>query len=80
MIKNYKKPTPIKWRKVGDYVLVLQVFITGQLPLWPMPDNTKVIIGSVVNFVGVTIKFWTNTKKEETGEVTDDNGQPKENN
>lgn len=66
MMQNYKKPTPNKWRRVGDYVLILQVFITGQLPAWSfLPDHTKVIVGSVVNLLGVSIKFWTNTKKDD---------------
>lgn len=69
VIDNYKKPTPMKWRKIGDYVLLLQVFVTGQLPLWPVPDQTKVIVGSIVTFVGISVKFWTNTKKD------DDNGE-----
>lgn len=73
MINNYKKPTPVKWRKIGDYILVVQVFITGSLPTWPLPENQKVIIGSIVNFIGVSLKFWTNTKKhpEDPAENTD---------
>lgn len=63
MLDNYKKPTPNKWRKIGDYILVIQVFVTSSLPTWPLPEHQKVIIGSIVNFVGISLKFWTNTKK-----------------
>lgn len=64
-IENYSKPTPIKWRKIGDYILVLQVLITAQAPAWPIADNIKVWIVSGVNFLGTSIKFWTNTRKED---------------
>ena len=29
MIKNYWKPTPAKWRKIGDICLLLSVSLSG---------------------------------------------------
>ena len=63
MINNYKKPTPNRWRKIGDYILLITGLIPIQLPMLPIPDNQKVWIGAGSTFVGITLKFWTNTKK-----------------
>lgn len=65
MWAHYKKPTPLKWRKIGDYILLLTAFIDGSLPKWPIPDEYKIWIAAGVSFIGITLKFWTNTKKEE---------------
>jgi hypothetical protein len=69
MIKNYKKPTPTRWRKIGDYVLLVTGLIPVQLPMLPIPDNHKVWIGAASTFLGITIKFWTNTKKDPDTEL-----------
>ena len=66
IFENYKKPTPAKWRKIGDYVLVLQMFLSANIPALPIPENTKLWVMLAVNFIGTTVKFWTNTKKDET--------------
>jgi hypothetical protein len=29
MLKDYYKPTPVKWRKLGDALLAVSVTITG---------------------------------------------------
>lgn len=70
-LKNYWKPTPKKWRKVGDSLLaVASVLAIGGL--WQF-DNLKdiftpselklLIITSIVS--GVVGKFLTNFFKEE---------------
>lgn len=79
MISNYKKPTPKKWRKIGDYVLLVTGLVPMQLPLLPIPDNQKVWIGAISTLLGITIKFWTNTKKDPEVMFEEENGneQPK---
>lgn len=73
-LKNYWKPTPKKWRKVGDSLLaVASVLAIGGL--WQF-DNLKdvftpselklLIITSIVS--GVVGKFLTNFFKEEETE------------
>ena len=65
MIQNYKKPTPIRWRKIGDYILVITGLVQTQLPMLPFADNVKMYVGMAVNFIGISLKFWTNTKKDD---------------
>lgn len=73
-LKNYWKPTPKKWRKVGDSLLaVASVLAIGGL--WQF-DNLKdvftpselklLIITSIVS--GVVGKFLTNFFKEDNSE------------
>lgn len=69
MMQHYKKPTPIKWRKIGDYILLTSAFLSGNLPALPFNDNIKVWIGVGINFVGISLKFWTNTKKDPDSET-----------
>ena len=66
MIKNYYKPTPAKWRKIGDSILATSVFITsGGLLAFDMLNQIftakelKVIIGCAFA-LGVIGKFLTN--------------------
>lgn len=65
-IKNYYKPTPKKWRKVGDALLATGTFITSggllaydQLSTMFEPHELKIIIG-VSFLMGVVGKFITN--------------------
>jgi flagellar motor component MotA len=75
MIKNYYKPTPKKWRKLGDAILAVGVFVTAgglieydRLAQIFDAKELKVIIGSA--FVcGVIGKFLTNFFKDETIET-----------
>ena len=50
---GFYKPTPTKWRKVGDVLLAGSVVISTQFP-----DNPKMILISSV--AGVVGKFITN--------------------
>jgi len=72
MMNNYWKPTPKKWRKIGDSLLAVATLLSIG-GLWQF-DNLKdlfspeelkyMIIGSIV--LGVVGKFLTNFFKEET--------------
>jgi hypothetical protein len=62
---NYKKPVPPFWRKVGDFILVISVFLSGSVMSLPISEHYKLWTIFVLNFISTTLKFWANTKKEE---------------
>lgn len=70
-LSNYYKPTPKKWRKIGDTILAVGTFVTAgsliqydQLKEIFTPQEVKVIIASAF-VLGVAGKFLTNFFKEE---------------
>lgn len=72
MLKNYYKPTPKKWRQIGDSILAVGVFVTSggllafdKLSLIFEPKELKIII-CIALILGVSGKFITNFFKEET--------------
>ncbi len=71
VMKNYWKPTPKKWRVIGDTILAVSTFITGgsliaydQLKEIFTPQEVKIIIASAF-ILGVAGKFLTNFFKDE---------------
>lgn len=62
MIKNYKKPTPPKWRKIGDLALLLIPALMPIVAQSSLPDETKYWVGSILTIALIAVKFWTNTK------------------
>lgn len=54
-LKNYYKPTPVFWRKIGDCLLSVSLFVTGSGILL---DKNWVAIPALV--IGVVGKFLTN--------------------
>jgi len=70
-LKNYYKPTPKKWRKIGDAFLAVGVFVTsgGLLAFDTLSQifsdkELKLIIG-IAFALGVLGKFLTNFFKED---------------
>ena len=71
VLDNYWKPTPKKWRKIGDTILAVGTFITAgsllgydQMKEIFSPKEVKIIIAA--SFVlGVVGKFLTNFFKDE---------------
>jgi hypothetical protein len=61
---NYKKPTPAKWRKRGDFALLLLVALQPFILTAPFNDVVKWYIEVIFTTLLVVFKFWTNTKKE----------------
>jgi hypothetical protein len=55
MLKNYYKPTPKKWRKLGDALLAVRVTITG----FAMYENVQWVALTAM-ITGVLGKFLTN--------------------
>jgi hypothetical protein len=64
MLKNYYKPTPIKWRKLGDALLAVSTTITG-FALYN--DVQWVALTSLIT--GVIGKFLTNFFTEDDTET-----------
>lgn len=62
LIENYKKPTPIKWRKIGDMVLLAIPVLELQLESLPVQIN-PMLKWSITCFL-VLFKLYTNTKVE----------------
>lgn len=70
-LKNYYKPTPKKWRKLGDAILAVGVFVTAggliefdRLSKIFNEKELKIIIGCAL-ICGVVGKFITNFFKED---------------
>ena len=63
MLKNYYKPTPVKWRKLGDALLAVSVTITG----FAMYGNVQWVALTAL-ITGVIGKFLTNFFKEDDTE------------
>lgn len=66
IFKNYSKPTPKKWRKIGDSLLACAALIGGgglmaydNLKDIYSPKELKIIIGATL-FIGIVGKFLTN--------------------
>jgi hypothetical protein len=62
LIKNYQKPTPPMWRKIGDMSLFLIPVVEAQLAMMPESINPWVKWG-ITTFL-VLFKAWTNTRVE----------------
>jgi len=63
--KNWNKPTPKKWRDIGDAALALSAAISGAIATLPLPDEIKIIALPILNIIGAAIKFLTKLTHEE---------------
>lgn len=64
-MKKYFSPTPKKWRKVGDSLLLLSVGVSGSITGLPMPDNEKMWLMFAVSLLGTFGKIMTNFAGDE---------------
>lgn len=65
-IRNYYKPTPIKWRMIGDLLILLIPVFTVLISEAPNLDAvTKYWLGGGLNIMLVIGKYATNCFKEE---------------
>jgi len=55
MINRYYRPTPLKWRKIGDTLLAVSTTIT----IFAIAENVE-WLAYVALFIGVVGKFLTN--------------------
>jgi hypothetical protein len=70
-LKHYYKPTPVKWRKLGDSLLACAALVGGgglieydKLKELYTPEQLKITIG-VTLVVGILGKFLTNFFSDE---------------
>jgi len=71
-IDNYKQPTPIKYRKMGDLALIILVTLQGIIAAAPsniLNEKQAFWIGSIITVLTVIFKFWTNTKIHENSSI-----------
>lgn len=66
---NYRKPTPPKWRKIGDACLLLALVVEPLVQSMPLQDeNAKAWMTWGFSAVLIVLKFWTNTRTEGVAE------------
>ena len=65
MMKNYYQPTPKKWRKIGDAILLGTASLSAIMMGAPISDKAKTFTIFILNVVGVVGKIMTNFFKEE---------------
>lgn len=65
LIENYKKPTPVFWRKVGDSILVASASLSTAVMGLPIAEHTKLYIVFALNVIGVIGKILTNLFKKD---------------
>lgn len=72
MIDNYKKPTPVIWRKIGDSILLATMTMSGMVMTLPITEHQKLWANFAINCLGIAGKIITNlfVPKEE-GEKKD---------
>ena len=68
MINNYYKPTPKKWRKIGDAILFLSASISAFIPTSPLDEGIKLWAMFALNIFGIIGKTATNFFKENDDE------------
>lgn len=64
-MKNYYQPTPKKWRKIGDAILLITATLSTLMMTAPFSDKTIAITVWILSVVGVVGKVITNFFKEE---------------
>lgn len=62
-IKNYNKPTPSKWKKVGDILLVISTVLSGFIANFTEPPYKNFILGAII-VTGVLGKIITDLTAE----------------
>ena len=64
-LDNYKKPTPVIWRKIGDSVLIASASLSTAVMGLPITEHNKLYIVFALNVLGVIGKIVTNLFKED---------------
>lgn len=70
LLDNYKRPTPAKWRKIGDAILLGSTSLSAMMMGAPISEHTQTWLIFILNVIGVAGKILTNFFKEDdsTGE------------
>ncbi|MFA6260404.1 MAG: hypothetical protein WC760_02980 [Bacteroidia bacterium] len=65
LIENHRKPTPKKWRRIGDFALLLAIAIEPIIKSMPLEDGPlKNWMAWVMGALLIVLKFWTNTRTD----------------
>lgn len=64
-MKNYYKPTPKKWRKIGDAILLGTASLSALMMGAPLSESAKTLTIFLLNVIGVVGKVITNFFKED---------------
>jgi hypothetical protein len=67
-IIDYKKPTPVRFRKMGDFALLMLVTIQSAIAAAPeeiLSTKQSYWLGTIMTLIVVGFKFWTNTQTDE---------------
>lgn len=64
-LENYKAPTPVKWRKIGDAILLISTSLSTMVMGLPMTEHQQLWAIFIVNCIGVFGKVITNFFKDE---------------
>lgn len=71
-LKKYYKETPIRFRKIGDTILIGSTSLAAIMMTAPIKETAKVWVVFILNVLGVVGKIITNFFKEnENEEVLD---------
>ena len=65
-MKNYYQPTPKKWRKTGDAILLTTATLSTLMMTAPFSDKAISITVWILSVVGVIGKVLTNFFKDES--------------
>lgn len=65
-MKNYYQPTPKRWRKTGDAILLTTATLSTLMMTAPFSDKTISITVWILSVVGVVGKVLTNFFKDES--------------
>lgn len=64
--KNYAEPTPKKFRKIGDSILLASVLLQAAVMNLPVSENAALWINFSITCIGIAGKVLTNFAKEES--------------
>lgn len=67
-IIDFKKPTPARWRRVGDLALLLLIGLQTSIAAAPeevLSTKQSYWLGTIMSLLLITFKFWTNTRTDE---------------
>jgi hypothetical protein len=69
ILENYKAPTPVKWRKIGDSILLVSTSMSTMVMGLPITEHQQLWLIFSVNAFGVIGKVITNLFKEDAPSV-----------
>jgi hypothetical protein len=64
-LENYKAPTPVKWRKIGDAILLSTTSLSGMIMGLPISEHKQLWAIFILNAIGVGGKVITNFFRED---------------